>query len=107
MAAQDFKAAIYDSQQLVELTKSKLDAGRATFIEYIETKQAMLSAQLDALDNLLRLEITRIDLVSTLAGLKPRCLLCFEENFMRSTKTQVFLRAVVDLFIPPCRYMAY
>ena len=70
-AAQDFEEALGDSQQLVELTKSKLDEHRATFVEYIEAQQFSLGAEFDALDNQLRLETTRIDLVSMLASLKP------------------------------------
>ena len=71
LAQRDFEAAIADAQTVVELTRSKLDAGRATFVQHIETRQFALDAEFDRLDGRLSLEIARIDLLHTLADLGP------------------------------------
>ena len=71
MALRELKEAIIDVQEMVELTRSKLDAGRATFVQHIEARQSALDAEFDLLDNHLNLEATRIDLLRTLADLAP------------------------------------
>ena len=71
MARQEFEAAIADIRKVVELTESKLDMGRATFVQHIEARRYALDAEFDLLDNRLRLEATRIALLRALAGLAP------------------------------------
>lgn len=71
MARQEFEAASADIRKVVELTGSKLDVGRATFVQHIEARQSALDAEFDLLDNRLRLEATRIALLRALASLAP------------------------------------
>ena len=66
-----FQSAVVDSEKVVKLTRSKLDAGHATFVEYIEAQQSVLGATFMLLDNRLRLETTRINLLQALAILHP------------------------------------
>jgi len=69
LALRELEAAIADAGQVVELTRSKLDAGRATFVQHIEARQSVLDAEFDLLDNRLRLETARIALLRILAAL--------------------------------------
>ena len=70
-ASREFDAAIADIKQVVALTSDKLDAGRATFIQHIEARQSALDAEFELLNNRLRLEEVRIDLLRVLGALKP------------------------------------
>ena len=65
-----FETAIADAQTVVDLTRFKLDAGRATFVHYIEAQRSVLETEFDQLDNRLALEASRIDLLRVLAALR-------------------------------------
>ena len=66
---QEFEAAVADMKEVVQLTGSKLDLGRATFVEHIEARQDALDVEYELLDSRLRLEQTRIELLRVLAQL--------------------------------------
>ena len=68
---QEFEAAVADMAEVVELTGSKLDVGRATFVQHIEARRSALDVDFDMLDSRLRLEETRIALLRILAQLNP------------------------------------
>ena len=67
----EFESAIADMEEVVQLTGSKLDVGRATFVQHIEARQSALDVEFDTLDSRLRLEETRIALLRLLAELNP------------------------------------
>ena len=67
----EFEAAVADMKEVVELTGSKLDVGRATFVQHIEARQDALDVEFELLDSRLRLEETRIALLRSLAELNP------------------------------------
>jgi len=69
LASRELEAAVADTAKVVELTRGKLDAGRATFVQHIEARQSALDAEFDLLDSRLRLEATRIALLRLLAAL--------------------------------------
>ena len=70
-ASREFDAATADIKQVVALTGDKLEAGRATFIHHLEARQSALDAEFELLNNRLRLEEVRIDLLRVLGALKP------------------------------------
>ena len=63
----EFEGAVSDMEEVIELTGSKLDVGRATFVQHIEARQSALNVEFDMLDSRLRLEETRIALLRILA----------------------------------------
>ena len=67
----EFEGAVTDMEEVIELTGSKLDVGRATFVQHIEARQSALDVEFDMLDSRLRLEETRIALLRILAELTP------------------------------------
>ena len=67
-ASREFDAATADIKQVVALTGDKLEAGRATFIHHLEARQSALDAEFELLNNRLRLEEVRIDLLRVLGG---------------------------------------
>ncbi len=67
----EFEGAVTDMEEVVELTGSKLDVGRATFVQHIEARQSALDVEFDMLDSRLRLDETRIALLRILAELAP------------------------------------
>ena len=69
LAMESFEAAVADGRAAADLTRAKLDAGRTTFVRYIEARQAALGAEFEMLENRLRLETARIDLLALMAGL--------------------------------------
>ena len=69
-AQEQYQAAIAEAQTVVDLTRIKLDAGRATYVHYIEARRAVLEAEFDHLDNRLALDISRIELLRTLGALR-------------------------------------
>ncbi len=68
---QEFEGAAVDMQEVIGLTGSKLDVGRATFIQYIEAQEDALEVEFELLNSRLRLDETRIALLRALAGLSP------------------------------------
>ncbi len=71
LAAESFRAAVADGRTAAELTREKLEAGRVTLVHYIEARQTVLDAEFQRLENRLRLETARIDLLALLAALRP------------------------------------
>ena len=71
MSLQEFEAAVADMDEVVALTGSKLDVGRATFVQHIEARQDALDVEYELLNSRLRLEETRIELLRVLAELSP------------------------------------
>ena len=69
-AQRSFDAAIADARTVADLTRVKLDAGRATFVHQVEARRAVLEAEFDQFENRLALEISRIDLLRALAVLQ-------------------------------------
>ena len=67
----EFEGAVTEMEEVIELTGSKLDIGRATFVQHIEARQSALDVEFDMLDSRLRLEETRIALLRLLAELTP------------------------------------
>ena len=70
-ALREFEAAVSDMEEVIELTGSKLDVGRATFVQHIEARQDALDVEYELLNSHLRLEETRIELLRVLAELNP------------------------------------
>ena len=69
LAAGSFRAAVADGRTAAELTREKLDAGRVTLVHYVEAQQTVLDAEFQRLENRLRLEAARIDLLALLAAI--------------------------------------
>ena len=67
----EFEGAASDMEEVIELTGSKLDVGRATFVHYIEVREEALEVQFELLSSRLRLDETRIALLRVLAQLSP------------------------------------
>ena len=70
-ALQEMQASRADSDRVVELTRSKLDLGRATLVQQLEVRQTALEAEFLWLDQSLRLLLARIELLHSLAALGP------------------------------------
>ena len=68
---QEFQGAVKDMREVIELTGNKLDAGRATFVQYIEAQEDALEVEFELLNSRLRLDETRIALLQALAQLSP------------------------------------
>ena len=71
LAVQDFGQAVEEARQAASLTRDKLAAGRATVVDEVDARHAVLRAEHDVLDGRLRLAGARIDLLRLLAALDP------------------------------------
>ena len=71
LAVQDFGQAVEEAQQVAALIRDKLAAGRATVVDEVDARHAVLRAEHDVLDGRLRLADARIDLLRLLAALDP------------------------------------
>ena len=71
LALREFEGAVTDMEEVLELTGSKLDVGRATFVQHIEAREDALEVEFELLNSHLRLEETRIALLRLLAQLTP------------------------------------
>ena len=71
LAVQDFGQAVEEAQQAAALSRAKVDAGRATVVDEVDARHAVLRAEHDVLDGRLRLAGARIDLLRLLAALEP------------------------------------
>ncbi len=69
MATGDFKTAVAEARTGADLTRIKLDAGQATFVDHVEARHAALDAEFARLDNALRVENVRIDMLRILGTL--------------------------------------
>ena len=69
MATGDFKTAVAEARTAADLTRIKLDAGQATFVDHVEARHAALDAEFARLDNALRVENVRIDILRILGVL--------------------------------------
>ena len=72
LAVQDFGQAVEEARQAAAtLIRDKLAAGRATVVDEVDARHAVLRAEHDALDGRLRLVGARIDLLRLLSALEP------------------------------------
>ena len=71
LAVQDFGQAVEEARIATTLTRAKVDAGRATVVDDMDARHAVLRAEHDVLDGRLRLAVARIDLLRLLAALEP------------------------------------
>ena len=71
LAVQDFGQAVAEAQTSATLIRDKLAAGRATVVDEVDARHAVLRAEQDVLDGHLRLAVARIDLLRLLAALEP------------------------------------
>ena len=69
LAVQDFGWAVEEARAAATLIRDKLAAGRATVVDEVDARHAVLRAEHDVLDGRLRLAGTRIDLLRLLAAL--------------------------------------
>ena len=71
LAVQDFGQAVEEARTAATLIRDKLAAGRATVVDEVDARHAVLIAEQDVLDGHLRLAVARIDLLRLLAALEP------------------------------------
>ena len=71
VAVQDFGQAAEEARTAATLIRDKLAAGRATVVDEVDARHAVLRAEQDMLDGHLRLAVARIDLLRLLAALDP------------------------------------
>ena len=71
LAVQDFGQAVEEARTAATLIRDKLAAGRATVVDEVDARHAVLRAEQDVLDGHLRLAGARIDLLRLLAALEP------------------------------------
>ena len=71
LAVQDFGQAVEEARAVATLIRDKLAAGRATVVDEVDARHAVLRAEHDVLDGRLRLAGARIDLLRLLAALDP------------------------------------
>ena len=71
LAVQDFGQAVGEAQTAATLIRDKLAAGRATVVDEVDARHAVLRTEQDMLDGYLRLAVARIDLLRLLAALEP------------------------------------
>ena len=71
LAVQDFGQAVEEARTAATLIRDKLAAGRATVVDDVDARHAVLRAEQDVLDGHLRLAVARIDLLRLLAALEP------------------------------------
>ena len=71
LAVQDFGQAVEEARTAAALTRAKVDAGRATVVDEVDARHAVLRTEQDMLDGHLRLAVARIDLLRLLAALEP------------------------------------
>ena len=69
LAVQDFGQAVEEARAAATLIRDKLAAGRATVVDEVDARHAVLRAEHDVLDGRLRLAVARIDLLRILAVL--------------------------------------
>lgn len=69
IATGHFKNAVAEARTAADLTRIKLDAGQATFVDHVEARHAALDAEFARLDNALRVENVRIDILLILGAL--------------------------------------
>ena len=67
---QDFGQAVEEARAAATLIRDKLAAGRATVVDEVDARHAVLRAEHDVLDGRLRLAGARIDLLRLLAALE-------------------------------------
>ena len=71
LAVQDFGQAVEEAPAAAVLIRDKLTAGRATVVDDVDVRHAVLRTEQDVLDGRLRLAGARIDLLRLLAALEP------------------------------------
>ena len=71
LAVQDLGQAVEEARTAAALTRAKVDAGRATVVDEVDARHAVLRTEQDMLDGRLRLAGARIDLLRLLAALDP------------------------------------
>ena len=71
LAVQDFGQAAEEARTAATLIRDKLAAGRATVVDEVDARHAVLRTEHDVLDGRLRLAVARIDLLRLLAALEP------------------------------------
>ena len=71
LAVQDFGQAVEEARTAATLIRAKLAAGRATVVDEVDARHAVLRTEQDMLDGHLRLAVARIDLLRLLAALEP------------------------------------
>ena len=71
LAVQDFGQAVEEARAAATLIRDKLAAGRATVVDEVDARHAVLRAEHDVLDGRLRLAGAHIDLLRLLAALDP------------------------------------